>query len=261
MKNWLIYFFGKGDTPEFSLFTPAHFLPLLVMLGLIYLIRRNRDRLRAWKHEEILRYVLAFTLLLADMSYYWRLAGAPWLSPGPAESLPLGVCGWSAILCCFMLTGKKQGFFDIVYFWILSGSLFALITPTPLTYTGPSRFRYYQFWCDHALSYVAVFYMIFVHGMRPTVKSAAKSYCALLAMALIAYTVNTMIPGANYLYLARPEAAPSVLDILPPNFALRTCIIVAVITLMFALAYYPWYRKDRKTTPIPELPTQEGEAA
>ena len=102
--------------------------------------------------------------------------------------------------------------------------------------------------------------MIFVHGMRPTVKSAVKSYCALLGMALIAYTVNTMIPGANYLYLARPEAAPSVLDILPPNFALRTGIIVAAITLMFALAYLPWYLKDRKAAPIPES-TQEGEAA
>lgn len=36
------------------------------------------------------------------------------------------------------------------------------------------------------------------------------------------------------------------LDILPPNFALRTGIIVAVITLMFFLAYLPWLVKDRK---------------
>ena len=65
-------------------------------------------------------------------------------------------------------------------------------------------------------------------------------------MALIAYGVNQMIPGANYLYLARPEAAPSVLDILPPSFALRTLIITAVITVMYGLAYWPWYRKDCK---------------
>jgi uncharacterized membrane protein YwaF len=88
--------------------------------------------------------------------------------------------------------------------------------------------------------------MICVHGMRPTVKSAVKSYGALLGMALVAYGVNTMIPGANYLYLARPEAAPSVLDILPPNFALRTAIIVVVIILMYVLAYLPWYLKDKK---------------
>ena len=68
MKNWLIDFFGKGDAPEFALFTPAHLMPVLVMLGLIYLIYRRRDFLRTWKREEALRYVLAFALLLADMS-------------------------------------------------------------------------------------------------------------------------------------------------------------------------------------------------
>ena len=145
-----------------------------------------------------------------------------------------------------MMVGKKQGLFDIAYFWLLSGSLFALLTPTPLNFTGPTRFRYYQFWAEHTLGYVAIFYMIFVHGMRPTIKSAVRSYVALLVFAVIAYSVNRMIPGANYLYLAKPEDAPSVLDILPPNFALRTTVIVAVITLMFGLAYLPWYIKDRK---------------
>jgi uncharacterized membrane protein len=46
--------------------------------------------------------------------------------------------------------------------------------------------------------------------------------------------------------MARPESAPSVLDILPPNFLLRFAVMFAVITAMYGLAYYPWYRKDRK---------------
>lgn len=246
MKEILRYFFGAGSEPEFALFTPAHAAPVLVMILVILLIRKKRDAIRASRHEEKLRYMLAFALIIADMSYYWRLAGAPWLSGGPGEALPIGVCGWAAIFCSFMLVGKCQSLFDIVYFWALSGSLFALITPTPLTYTGPTRFRYYQFWADHALSYVAIFYMIFVHGMRPTVRSAVRSFCALLAMCVIAYWVNTMIPGANYLFLARPEAAPSVLDILPPNFALRTAIMAAAILAMYGLAYLPWYLRDKK---------------
>ena len=97
-----------------------------------------------------------------------------------------------------------------------------------------------------ALGYIAIFYMIFVHGMRPTVKSAVKSYIALMVMVFIAYNVNQMIPGANYLYMARPESAPSVLDILPPNFLLRFAVMFAVITAMYGLAYLPWYLKDKK---------------
>ena len=133
------------------------------------------------------------------------------------------------------------------YIIFLYGSLFALLTPTPLTYCGPTRFRYYQFWAEHTLGYVAIFYMIFVHGMRPNLRSMARSYVSLLALTAFAYWVNQMLPGANYLYMARPEAAPSVLDILPPNFALRFLVMMLVITLLFGLAYLPWYLKDKKS--------------
>ena len=248
MKEFFIYFFGEGTTPEFALFTPAHIIPVLLMLAAIMLIRRFRTQIRDSRHEETLRYILAFALIISDMAYYWRLVGMPTLPHGPVENLPIGVCGWAAIFCSYMLVGKKQCLFDISYFWLLSGSLFALITPTPLTYTGFTRFRYYQFWAEHTLGYVAIFYMIFVHGMRPTVKSAIKSFAALLVLAGIAYYVNTLIPGANYLYMARPEAAPSILDILPANFALRFSIMIAGIAVLYVLAYYPWYMKDRRET-------------
>ncbi len=246
MKDFLIYFFGQGTETEFSLFTPAHFAPVLLMLFVIWLIYKNRDGLRNSKYEESLRYALAFALIICDMSYYWRLVGMPSLGGNAVENLPIGVCAWTVIFASFMMVGKSQTLFDIIYFWLFSGSLFALITPTVLTYTGPTRYRYYQFWLEHTLGYVAVFYMIFVHKIRPTIRSGVKSYIALAIMVAIAYWVNTMIPGANYLYMARPEAAPSVLDILPPNFILRTGIMGAVITLMYVLAYLPWYLKDKK---------------
>jgi hypothetical protein len=46
--------------------------------------------------------------------------------------------------------------------------------------------------------------------------------------------------------MAKPESAPSVLDILPPNYALRIIVMMAAITAMFLLAYLPWYLMDRK---------------
>ncbi len=248
MQSFFQYFFGAGTEPEFALFTPAHFAPILLLIAVLALIHRYREPLRNSRYETNLRYVLGFLLIICDMSYYWRLAACPWLSGGPAENLPLGVCTWSVIFCAFMMIGKSQRLFDITYFWLLSGSLFALLTPTPLTYCGPTRFRYYQFWMEHTLGYVAIFYMIFVHGMRPNRRSVIRSYCALLAMAVFAAWVNHMIPGANYLYMARPESAPSVLDILPPHYGLRIAIMALVISAMFALAYLPWYLKDRKKT-------------
>ena len=247
MLDFFRYFFGQGDTIEFENFTLAHFLPILIAAGIIYLIYRFRNTIRDLKHEINFRYVLAFMMIICEMSYFWRLVAVPSLGANPIDHLPITVCGWAVIFCSFLAIGKSQTLFDISYFWLFSGSVFALITPAVISYTGPTRFRYYQFWAEHTLGYVAVFYMIFVHGMRPTVKSAVKSYLALLVLAVVAYFSNRLIGnGANYLFLASPEEAPSVLDILPPNFLLRTLIMAAVITALFGVAYLPWYLKDRK---------------
>ena len=158
MKEFLAYFFGKGDTTEFTNFTLPHFLPILFMLGLIFLIHKYRKPLGAWQHESMLRYIMAFALVISEMSYFWRLVGVPSLGANPVDHLPITVCGWSVVFCSYMVIGKSQTLFDISYFWLLCGSVFALITPTVIEYTGPTRFRYYQFWVQHTLGYVAVFW-------------------------------------------------------------------------------------------------------
>ena len=252
MREFLLYFLGKGETKEFCNFTLAHFLPIFIMIGVIFLIRYFRNSLYQWKFEKTMRYILAFALIICEMSYFWRLVAIPSLQPNPVDHLPITVCGWAVIFCSYMLVGKSQTLFDISYFWLFSGTVFALITPTVISYTGPTRFRYYQFWLEHTLGYVAVFYMIFVHKMRPTVKSAIRAYVGLIVLAVVAYFTNRMLgPGANYLFMARPEDTPSILDILPPNFILRLCIMALAITALFVLAYLPWYLKDKKAAKEP----------
>lgn len=247
MLKFLGYFFGAGERVEFSNFTFAHFAPIIVAAALIFVIYRFRENIKNMKNEKIFRYIIAFTLIFSEMSYYWRLIAMPSLEPNPVDHLPITVCGWVAVFGSYMVIGKSQTLFDICYFWALAGSIFALITPTVISYTGPTRFRYYQFWAEHLVCYVAIFYMIFVHKMRPTIKSFIKAYVGIIALAGIAYYANRLIgPGANYLFMARPEDTPSILDILPPNFALRLLVMASAITLLFVLAYLPWYIKDRK---------------
>ncbi|MBR3894188.1 MAG: TIGR02206 family membrane protein [Clostridia bacterium] len=247
MKNFLHEFFGQSDEVEFVNFSLAHFLPILLMVGLILLISRYREQIASWKHEPKIRYALAFAMIISEMSYYWRLIALPELGPNPVDHLPITVCGWVVIFGSYMVLTKSQSLFDFCYFWLFSGTVFALITPTVITYTGPLRFRYYQFWLEHTLGYITVFYMIFVHKMRPTIKSFVRAYIGLGVLAVVAYAANTIIgPGANYLFMAKPEDTPSILDILPPIFAVRILIMAAAVTVLFVLAYLPWYLIDRK---------------
>ena len=247
MLDFFRYFFGAGETVEFENFTLAHFLPILITAGIIFLIYRFRDNIRGMKREVNFRYALAFMLIISEMSYYWRLIALPELGPNPIDHLPITVCGWMVVFSSYMVIGKSQTLFDISYFWCFCGTIFALITPTVITYTGPTRFRYYQFWTEHLLGYVAVFYMIFVHKMRPTFRSVVKAYIALVVLAVIAFFANALLgPGANYLFLAAPESTPSILDILPPNHALRITIMAAAITFLFFLSYRPWLIMDKR---------------
>ena len=247
MRDFFAYFFGAGDQIEFRNFTFAHFAPILLAAGIIYLIYRFRNQIRDSKHETTIRYVLAFTMIASEMSYFWRLVGVEALNPNAVDHLPITICGWSIVFCSYLVIGKSQSLFDIAYFWLFAGTVFALITPSAvLSMTGPTRYRYYQFWIEHTFGYISIFFMMFVHKMRPTVKSIIKSYGVLLILAVIAYIANDMLPGANYLFMARPESAPSILDILPENYAVRILIMAVAVTALFFVAYLPWFLKDRR---------------
>ena len=247
MKEFFAYFFGKGDEVEFHNFTAAHFIPIGILLVVIFLISRYRNTLRKPKLDHCLRHILSFMLIVTEMSYFWRLVGVPSLGANPVDHLPITVCGWTVVFSSLLVLGKSQSLYDIAYFWLFSGTVFALATPTVITYTGPTRFRYYQFWLEHTLGYVAIFYMTFVHGMRPKVKSAIKAYIALAVLAVIAFFANKMLgPGANYLFMAQPEDASSLQNILPSNMLAKAAVMTAVVTAMFFIAYLPWLLKDRK---------------
>ena len=259
MKNFFAYFFGAGEEQEFATFSLAHIIPILLMVGIILLNYKYRDAIKSYKHEEKLRYAMAFIMIVCEMSYFWRLVGITSLDPNPVDHLPITLCGWGVIFASYLMIGKSQTLYDICYFWLFAGTIFALLTPTVITYTGPTRFRYYQFWLEHTMGYIGIFYMTFVHKMRPTIKSAIKSYVALAILAVIAYSANVIIgPGANYLYMARPESTPSILDILPPNFAVRLIIMAAVVTLLFFLSYLPWYLMDKKNKELIPESAEEG---
>ena len=247
IKASIAYFFGQGEEIEFTNFTPAHFLPIILLLLTVLIIGLFRKQIAKSRFEKNFRFILAFVMIVTEMSYFWRLVGVPSLGANPVDHLPITLCGWSVIFCSYMLVGKSQRLYDISYFWLFSGTVFALITPTVISYCGPTRFRYYQFWLEHTTGYIAIFYMTFVHKMRPNLRSIARSYSLLGVLTVIAYFANRALgPGANYLFMAEPEATPSILDILPPNFTIRFLVMMSIITLMFFLAYLPWLIKDKR---------------
>lgn len=234
-------FFGYGEDGDFVQWSLAHIMPILVTLVVILLIWLFRKRLRTWRHEETLRYWLGFGILMAEMGYYWRL-----LYVGPADptattfmdQLPLQVCEWTALICFFALLKKSEMLFDMTYFLAMSTSILPLLFPAVISNAGPTYFRYYQFWGVHILPIIGMFYLMFVHEMRPHLRGIALTFGMLAILAACAMVLNPLWDECNYLYLKPGEY--EMLSFLPDSPFVMIGLYVLVSAPLMGLAYLAW---------------------
>ncbi|MBQ1256228.1 MAG: TIGR02206 family membrane protein, partial [Clostridia bacterium] len=63
MKVFFSYFFGQGTETEFTNFTMAHFLPIILMILAVLLIYRFRNQIKNCRAEKNIRLGLAFALI------------------------------------------------------------------------------------------------------------------------------------------------------------------------------------------------------
>ena len=249
-------FFGYGEEGNFKYWSLAHFAPIVLMGVVIYLIFRYREALRNWKHEENLRYALGISLIICEMSYYWRIS---YVGPGKLgefnilDKLPLQICGWTCIFAAIMLFKKSRAMYDICFFIALTLGIFPLMTPAVISTTGPGYYRYYQFWLEHILPPIAVFYMTFVHGFRSKKTGMLKAAAFLAVLAPLAILANFKFPelvadmepgyNPNYLYLAvgTMDGGGSLMDVLmkiAPDIWTRILVLGFVVAALFFAAYY-----------------------
>lgn len=201
-------FFGYGPAGNFKNFSLAHFIPLILFGVAIFLIWKFRSFFRTWKFEENFRFIWAAVMIFVEMSYFWRLL---YVGSGDAgqivsllDKLPLQVCEWTCIFSCFMLMKNKNNWlFQICFFVCLTAGAAALIIPNnAISTAGPAYYRYYQFWLEHLLPTLSVFYMVFVHGFRPKFQGIFFAVGFLSVLGTIALILNATLVEhkAQYLY-------------------------------------------------------------
>ena len=243
-------FFGYGEKGDFRQWSLAHFLPILIAIGIILLIWRYREKIRSCRHEKDIRFVFAFIMILCEMSYFWRLS---YVGPGtdPDTSmmgfLPLQVCQWTLIASVFMITRESKKLFSMCFFLTMSAGLLPLFVPAVIVSTGPSYYRYYQYWGEHLLPIIGMFYMMFVHEYRPRPYGILMVFGFLFLLAVPSIYFNNRFEDAHYLYLKHGTFA--MLDFLPDSiFVTGLLLCGAVLILLGAdwLVYSLITRKKRK---------------
>lgn len=251
-------FFGFGEKDDFKYWSLAHFIPIILYIAAIVLIFIFRDKLKNWKHEEHFRTIFAAVMLFVEMSYFWRLLYVGSANSGDMtllDKLPLQVCEWTCILAVFMMMKKIKWIYPICFYVCLTIGIFPLLTPSVIMTTGPGYYRYYQYWLEHILPPLAVFYMTFVHGFKPTKKGIinASAYMGVLVtLALIFNHVlndpNGKFAGieinANYLYIYKGtgDGGGSIMDpiykLVGGSTPLLLLLLSALVIGIFFAAYF-----------------------
>ena len=146
-------------------------------------------------------------------------------------NLPLHLSDVVAMLTPIVLWTRKPLLVEILYFWALTASLQAVLTPD-LNQTFPSVF-YFTYFVTHCGAVVAACLLVFGHriGLRPG--AVRRAFIATLIMAAVAGTAN-VITGGNYMYLRAKPANASLLDQMGP-WPLYIATAAALALVLFAL--------------------------
>ncbi|MEE1652043.1 TIGR02206 family membrane protein [Brachybacterium sp. J144] len=226
-----------GHMPAYG----ATHLAMLVLLvvaavSLVQLVRRTPPAAT----DRVLRIV--GWALLAN-STFWTLWGfMPW-AWNLDESLPLHFSDALRFLVPLALITRAPWAIVVTWYWGLTLNMQSVLTPD-LNYFVWVPLEFSQYWIAHGAGLLAPVVLCWGLGYRPTWRGYGAAYATTLAWAAIAATGNTLT-GANYGYLNRAPAGPSILDLLGPwpQYLLVEAVLIAAVWAAMTL---PWVLLDRR---------------
>ena len=237
-------FFGYGEKGDFTYFSFWHFLPIILLITAIILTYIYRDKIKNSKHEKTFRLLLGLSMIIIEMSYYWRLLyiGNSDLGERTLLSrLPFQICIGANIIAILMILTLNKHMFDIDVFICLTCGILPLILPAVISRTGPAYYRYYQFWGEHIIPIYCVFYMMFVKDYKYDIKNVYKPIIYLLVLGSICIYANYKIPTGTFMYLQGNDLGDAITSMLPNNQFGRYFIFMGVFLLLFGIEFLIFY--------------------
>ena len=162
-------------------------------------------------------------------------------------SLPLQLTDAVTIVAVAALWRPRPLLVELLYFWALSASLQALVTPD-LGQAFPSIF-YFTYFIAHGGAVVATFLLVLGRHLLPRPGAARRAFAATALFAALAGAAD-LLTGGNYMFLrAKPQHA-SLLDDMGPwpwYIVSGAAVALAIFAALEALA--GTLRRSHATTP------------
>ena len=204
-------------------FSPEHLAALAVTaVALVVAVRAPRALPRHALAAAILgAFVLEYLVNAFRYTWDWGF------------NLPLQLSDVVALLAPLALWTGASLLVEIVYFWGLTASLQAVLTPD-LNQAFPSVF-YFTYFTTHCGVVVAAVLLVFGLGIRPRPGAVGRAFGATLLMASAAGAAD-LLTGGNYMFLRAKPADASLLSVMGP-WPVYIVAAAALALILFALLY------------------------
>jgi hypothetical integral membrane protein (TIGR02206 family) len=217
---------------HFTAYGPSHWAVLTLFVvgaGLLVWLGRTQDERQARILGRSLGGVTA-TIYVAMLVYTL-------IPPTLERSVPLRLTDLATVTGAYALWSRRQWAFELTYYWGLTLSAQALISPVLKSPDFP-HYEFLAFWSIHLLVVWAAIYLCWGRGMRPTWRSYRFAVGVTAAWAAVTMAFNG-IAGTNYGFLNAKPATASLLDVLGP-WPVYVLTASALVLVVWALMTWPW---------------------
>lgn len=125
------------------------------------------------------------------------------------DFLPLHLCDFAIFVAAFALVTRSRAAAEVVWFWALAGTVFAMLLPD-VAGEFPD-WRWLAYYAMHGAVVASAFVLALGLGLSPREGAPWRVFGWTLAYAAIVAAVD-LVTGANFLYLREKPARPTLLD-------------------------------------------------
>jgi release factor glutamine methyltransferase len=161
-------------------------------------------------------------------------------------NLPLHLTDVVTVVAVLALWTRRPLLVELTWFWALTASLQAVLTPDLGSADFPDLV-YWTFFITHSGAVVAAVLLVAGLGIRPRPGAVARVFAATLAVAAAAGAAN-LLTGGNYMWLREKPDEASLLDVMGPwPWYILSAAVLALI--LFTLLAAPFRRHRPMMSP------------
>lgn len=168
-------------------------------------------------------------------------------------TLPLQLTDVVSLTAVAALLTRRRLAVELVYFWSLTASLQATLTPD-LAQTFPNVY-YFTYFTYHVGAIVAAFLLVFGCGIYPRPRAAWRVFVLTLGWAAVA-GLGDVLTGGNYMYLRAKPVHNSLLNVMGPWPWYIAATIVLGLLMLLALQWIADAARRTGRAPAAVLETQ-----